>query len=254
MVELTNRRKALIVAYYLSKYDKKALRSLQYETFRAAFHDIGTKLGIKPNTIKNRRDDYDSIHDNGRNGWYQKELSKRSLEIVQTFEGVSEDALKEIVEDILNGNAENEDILDIFKEDSEGDLSVTYNHRGVTGKKAEQIFMDYFNDGFLSDFKGDLIDTRDEGCGYDFKLARDANIVFEVKGLSDATGGISFTDKEWKVAKQLRKNYNLIIVSEVFVSPKVRLVVDPYEKINPRKNITKVVSVNWIFQSKDLEQ
>lgn len=88
-----NRKKALIVAYYLSKYDRNALETLQYKSFLSAFRDIGKKLSIKPNTIKNRRDDFDSIHSNSRSGWYQKELSKSSLEVVEKFENVSQDAL-----------------------------------------------------------------------------------------------------------------------------------------------------------------
>lgn len=67
--------KVLIVAYYLSKFNYEALNKLNYKTHREAFNDIGERLEVKPNTLKNRRDDFDSINDNGRKGWYQKELS-----------------------------------------------------------------------------------------------------------------------------------------------------------------------------------
>ncbi|MED1627243.1 DUF3883 domain-containing protein [Bacillus mycoides] len=253
----SNRKKALIVAYYLSKYDRNALEVLNYETFSAAFEDIGKRLGIKKNTIKNRRDDFDPIHDNGRSGWYQQELPKSSLDVVEKFEGVSEDALAEIVKEILYGQTEDSFMIDdVLEDEDEGeDGSVrrkTFSNRGVTGRKAEEVFIEYFNNGHLSSFSGDLIDTRDEGCGYDFKLNGDSGVVFEVKGLSSESGGVSFTDKEWSIAKQLRENYILVIISNVFETPEAKIIVDPYGKITPVKRINKVISVNWTFQSKSL--
>lgn len=247
----SNRKKALIVAYYLSKYDKCALQVLNYETFRAAFRDIGERLGIKPNTIKNRRDDFDSIHDNGRSGWYQKELSKSSLEVVGKFEGVSEDALIEIVKEILCNSADGV-MFDVLDDENAPSKNQVFNNRGVTGRKAEELFFKYFNRGYFVDFIGELIDTRDEGCGYDFKIAGELPTVFEVKGLSSQDGGISFTDKEWTVAKQLRERYVLVIIRNVFVEPELKIVKDPYGKITPIKRVNKVISVNWTFQSKDL--
>ncbi|GAE27811.1 5-methylcytosine-specific restriction related enzyme [Halalkalibacter wakoensis JCM 9140] len=103
----SNQRKVLIVAYFLSKYDRRALEVLNYNTFTSAFKDVGTRLGIKPNTVKNRRDDFDSLHDNGRSGWYQKELSKSSLEIVDEFKDTSEAELAAIVKEIIYGPIEN---------------------------------------------------------------------------------------------------------------------------------------------------
>jgi hypothetical protein len=251
----TNRkiREARIVAYYLSKFGDKALENLGYEKWNDAYNDIGNRLGYKPASINNRRDDFDAVNDNGRRGWWKQEIPKLSLEVLEEFGHLSEDALTEIIKEILFSELENiSSILGLpdVKEASSKDQS--YNNRGITGRKAEELFKDYFNSGFFSDLKGDLVDTRDEGCGYDFKLVRDSIIVFEVKGLASESGGVSFTDKEWSVAKQLRDNYILIIISNVFANPEVKIMVDPYGKITPVKRMTKVISVNWTFQSKDL--
>ncbi|WP_208591875.1 DUF3883 domain-containing protein [Gracilibacillus suaedae] len=246
-----NRKKGLVVSYYLSKYDRKALKELKYDSFRAAFRDIGTKLNIPPNTIKNRRDDYDSINDNNRNGWYQKELSKSTLDIVEQFGNISEVALTEIVKDILFNTNDNNSLFELLKEDEDSSNS-SFNNRGITGKQAEKLFIQYFNDGLFNDYEGELIDTRDDGCGYDFKLSGETKVVFEVKGLSSEEGGVSFTDKEWSIAKELKSKYILIIISNISLSPKIKVVVNPYEKINPTKRYTKVISVNWAFRTREM--
>jgi hypothetical protein len=59
---------ALIAAYYLSKFDSVAYEYLGFETKTKTHNEIGQILGVNPNTIKNMRDDFDSIHDNPRVG------------------------------------------------------------------------------------------------------------------------------------------------------------------------------------------
>jgi hypothetical protein len=246
------RRKGLIVSYYLSKYDRKALKELNYDSFRAAFRGIGEKLNIPANTIKNRRDDYDSINDNHRSGWHQKELSKSILEVAEQFSNFSQAALTEIVKDILFTTNGSNSLLNLLRSEEDNNHH-SYNNRGVTGKQAEKLFIQYFEQGYFEEYSGELIDTREEGCGYDFKLKGDSEIVFEVKGLSPKEGGVSFTDKEWSVAKELKLNYILVIIKKVFKEPKITVVVNPYEKINPTKRFSKVITVNWTFQTTQLE-
>ncbi len=223
--------------------------NLNYDTYKEAYNDAGKRFGYKPNTIKNRRDDFDSIHDNGRNGWYQKELSKNSLEIIDTFGHISEDAMTEIVRELLSNNeyqVSNIPFGSLFTEPSK----ISYN-RGLTGKKAELLFMEYFKQNYNNLNQGKLVDTRDEGCGYDFKL-EDTSIVFEVKGLSSKDGGISFTDKEWATAKEKAGDYNLVVISDVFTSPNIKLINNPYKTITPTKRYYSTLSIMWSIQSKKL--
>ena len=76
---------SLTVAYYLSRFDKNALKELGYVRFNAAFEDLGKKLQQKPATLKNMRDEFDPYFDNGRKGWYQKPLVGTRKEIFEKY-------------------------------------------------------------------------------------------------------------------------------------------------------------------------
>ena len=56
-----NRNKLLILAFYLAKFNKVAYENLGYTTITKAHEDLGEKLGYKGNSVKNRRDDFDTI-------------------------------------------------------------------------------------------------------------------------------------------------------------------------------------------------
>ncbi len=96
-----NRKLALIISYYLSKFDQKAVENLGYKNFTDAFKNIGEILDLKPNTIKNMREQFDPLHPNKRVGWYQRDLSPSRLEVVKKYENFSEQDLRNVVKDIL---------------------------------------------------------------------------------------------------------------------------------------------------------
>ena len=100
----SNNQLALVVSYYLSKYDKLALNRLGYKTWKYAFKDISDRLDVKENTVKNMRDDFDSVNPNSRVGWYKRELRSSRLEIINKYNNKSEEELYEIVNKILNKN------------------------------------------------------------------------------------------------------------------------------------------------------
>ncbi len=240
---MDNRRKLLVVAFYLAKFNENAVQNLGYESFRDAFVKIGAKLDYSPNSVKNRRDDFDPLFGH-RAGWHQVELSKRNLEIVDSFDHLSEEALRAIVLDLL----EKESSIDSFLPITDRQSS-TYTTRGVTGKKAEEFFMEWFAEHFPNN---SLIDTRDLGCGYDFGV-QNSNRVYEVKGLSENDGGVLFTDKEWKVAAELQDDYYLVLVRDCFSKePIVEIYSNPHFKFRPKKQITTVVNVNWGISPNEL--
>lgn len=241
-----NRTKLLIVAFYLSKFDKTAITNLGYDGFRDAFQTIGDKLGYSPNTVKNRRDDFDPLFPH-RAGWHQVELSSNSLSIVDNFDHLSEEGLRAIVLDILNHNADSD--LNTTLENVSGEKK--YGTIGLTGKKAETYFIEWFSVNY-PDFT--LIDTRDLGCGYDFAV-EDSEKVFEVKGLSGSDGGIRFTDKEWSVANVKGENYDLVIVSDCFSdTTSLTIHTNPSKYLEPKKQISTVVAVNWNVSARQLRQ
>ncbi|GAB4152290.1 MAG: hypothetical protein Fur0021_16880 [Candidatus Promineifilaceae bacterium] len=55
---------AMIVAFYLSKFGEEDLEKLGYRSYRHAFDEIGRTLYVKPNSVKNWRDEFDPYYDN----------------------------------------------------------------------------------------------------------------------------------------------------------------------------------------------
>jgi len=66
---------AIIVAFYLSKFDKQGLKNLGFKNDADAFETIANILGTKKNYIKFRRDEFDPIHP-WRKGW-QRPMDNR---------------------------------------------------------------------------------------------------------------------------------------------------------------------------------
>ena len=65
-----------------------------------------------------------------------------------------------------------------------------------------------------------LLDRRDDGCGYDYELITNNSIKYiEVKGLAGNEGGMSFTAKEWEMAKKHQDDYFVVLVKNVGNEP-----------------------------------
>lgn len=61
-------RKVSIIAYYLSKFDKDAIKTLGYDTFSSAFEGLSAKFGKTNNYMKLRRDEFDVLTGSSRKG------------------------------------------------------------------------------------------------------------------------------------------------------------------------------------------
>ncbi|MBK9391249.1 MAG: DUF3883 domain-containing protein [Bacteroidetes bacterium] len=100
---------------------------------------------------------------------------------------------------------------------------------------------------------GTLIDCRDLGVGYDFRIeAGEKKYLVEVKGLSDYSGGLLFTSKEWIVAKSEGDNYFLCVVSNLHYKPEIIFIQNPARKLNPKKNIFTSIQISWSITEKQL--
>ena len=97
-----NSQLALVIAYYLSKFDQRAYKELNYESMTATHLELGRILNVKASKIKNMRDEFDSIHDNPRVGWYQRDLRPSRMEIVDKYKNFSEEELKAVVFKIIS--------------------------------------------------------------------------------------------------------------------------------------------------------
>lgn len=242
---------AIIISYYLSRFNYEAVNNLGYQTWKDAFEDLSEKLQINKHTIKNWRDEFDPFHGH-RAGWHQREARKTISNIISQFELLEEYDIRQIVEEIINGNRI--DLPEIDNSETEFNSNPIFILRGPTGKKAEQFFIEYHGINDLP-IAGELIDTRDLGCGYDFEIKSGSKVHFiEVKGLATITGGILFTNKEWETAKKERENYTVCLISNIIESPKISFINDPFAKLNPIKNIIQTVQVQWSVSNNDLQR
>jgi len=242
---------AIIISYYLSRFNNEAVNNLGYQTWKDAFEDLSEKLQINKHTIKNWRDEFDPFHGH-RAGWHQREARKTISNIISQFELLEEFDIRQIVEEIINGKKI--DLPEIDSSESELISNPIFILRGPTGKKAEQIFIDYHRINGLP-LAGELIDTRDLGCGYDFEIKSESKLHFiEVKGLATITGGILFTNKEWEKARQERENYTVCLISNIIESPKNSFINNPFAKLNPKKNIIQTVQIQWSVSNNELQE
>ena len=199
------------------------------------------------------RDEFDPYHVH-RAGWYQKPLGPSRVKVVNALQDLTEIQIRELVMDILEGKtdkAEMETLLAVAAVSDENERSV-FAPPNPTGRKAEEHFIDFFR-LYALPVCGNLTDTRDLGTGYDFEIAPGSEEYFvEVKGISKVSGGILFTDKEWRTAHEKGERYFLAIVSNVNNEPVVRLIRNPAGKLKSKKNLTQVIQINWSVSESEI--
>lgn len=249
---------AIIVAFYLSKYNKKAISDLGFKTESEAFTKIGEVLGVKKNYIKFRRDEFDPINP-WRRGW-QRKMDYRIIKSIEALQNLEESELRIIVRNILADNSywNSEDIIQItnlFSEEVSEQKNIgTYIIRSPTGKAAEEYFIDYFLK-YKKPFDGSLTDCRDFGVGYDFRIESEGRKCFvEVKGLSKISGGILFTSKEWSVAKSEADNYYVCVISNILDLPQIIFIQNPAKKLEPKQNICTTIQISYGVTQKQLDE
>lgn len=246
---MINNDQAIVVSYYLSRFNDEALENLGYKTWKDAFEDLSQKLKINKHTIKNWRDEFDPFHGH-RAGWHQRQPRKTISNIISQFEQLEEYDIRQVVEEIIIGNKI--ELPEIDNSETTVISNPVFILRGPTGKKAEQFFIEYHRNN-NSPIIGELIDTRD--LGYDFEIKSESGQHFiEVKGLASNIGGLLFTNKEWETAKQKRAKYTVCLVSNINESPEISFINDPFSKLNPKKNIIQTVQVQWTVSNNALKE
>ena len=250
---------ALIAGFYLAKFDRQGVINLGFNSFRQAFDEIGKRLGVKPNTVKNMRDQFDPMYD-ARVGWYQRRMPPSRQRVVDAFDGLSETSLRSFVLDALHSREfpktpVAQELFHAMTGPVAGadTMNEAFAQRVSTGRKAEDYFLDRFRAG-KTEFSGELFDARELGAGFDFRIGTGRSELFvEVKGLADEIGGISFTDKEWSVASIKTGTYFAAIVSSVSSpGPRLTLLRDPAALLKPRRYVVPSVSVAWQVPSEEL--
>jgi hypothetical protein len=250
---------AIIVAYYLSRFDLEGCKKLGFSSISDAFGIAAEKLNVKRNYIKFRRDQFDPIFP-WRIGW-QRKMDKRIVRAIEAFQDLEEPDLREIVLALLNDekyreSEEAERIVNSIKYEQKGKSKreSVFILRGPTGRRAEDFFIKNFNETGLP-IAGKLVDTRDLGCGYDFEIESSEKKYFiEIKGLSQITGGVLFTNKEWKTAKEKGNFYFLVVVKNIDSIPEIIFIRNPFDKLMPKKSVYTSVQIQWSAPQKELEK
>lgn len=244
-----NHKLALYVAYYLSRFNNEALTNLGYATWNNAFDDISEQLKVNKHSVKNWRDEFDPLFEH-RAGWHQRPMTPSRARVVQACENLTELQIREIVSDIISGRIQEnrdelEQFLNIVTTDDNKKSGSIFILRTPTGKAAEEFFLRFFSEN-KKPVEGNLIDCRDLGVGYDYRIETENQEYFvEVKGLAEFAGGVLFTDKEWMKAKTEKEKYYLCLVSNLNGEPEIIFVQNPAEKIKPKKNIYTSIQVSW---------
>jgi len=254
---------AMVVAFYLSKFGEEGLARLGFRTYKQAFEEVGRSLHVNPNSVKNWRDEFDPYYDNGRKGWYQRGIRPSRQQVMATFDDLSEDALRVVVLDIIKPEARPKvetELHSVLKKIKASDnrkkttKKVEYVARGPTGRMAEEFFISRFRAG-LTPFSGVLRDRRDDGVGFDFEIIAQRNSkLVEVKGLAKESGGITFTDKEWRVANEAQDDYFLGLVIQVPASPKIGFVQNPAGNFVPAYHAYTTITVSWTINPEQLSR
>lgn len=248
---------AIIVAFYLSKFNKQGLINLGFKNDTDAFETTAKILGIKKNYVKFRRDEFDPIHP-WRKGW-QRPMDNRIIKSIEALQDLEEPDFRDIVYAILNddkyrNSEEVKQITSLFSEDKKEKIAIgKFILRGPTGKAAEEFFIKHFSEN-QKPIGGSLIDCREFGVGYDFKIETGDEMFFvEVKGLSNFSGGVLFTSKEWIVAKNEGDSYFLCVISNMNELPKIIFIQNPFLRLNPKKNISTPIQISWSVTQKELQ-
>lgn len=244
-------KRALVVAYFLSRFDKKGIQALGFETWKDAYVGIGARVGVPPATVKHMRDSFDPYCSPVRKGWHQRPVLRSRVQVMEAYGDVSGDALFEITQDILQGASGPMQVYTApivgtgKKEISIMGDNLAFAARLRTGEAAEEYFKVQYPT--LPQFMGmELEDTRRLGTGFDFRVHGPGIVqAIEVKGIVGATGSVAFTDKEWAVARHLKQDYIFALVRSLDAAPVLELTVDPALHVAVTRRSIETVSVYW---------
>jgi hypothetical protein len=244
MKPLSLREKAIVAGLYLSKFDSEGLRRLGFDNFIEAFNVIGSALGVRPASVKNYRDEFDPLFPNRRKGWHKRPTRDYCKAIYSAFGDLSLENLTKLLKQIIY----KEHDVDVLMEEvdrKEGE-DRSFAKRLITGQAAEQYFKARYKE--ISLFREfELEDTTRLGCGFDFRLFSASTFYgIEVKGLSEASGSIALTSKEYSAASILKNRFFLFVVKNFRENPFHELYQDPLNgKLVFSRVEQKLIQISW---------
>lgn len=234
---------AIIVAYAMSRLDDLFLRRFSYKSWRAAFEDTGSCLGVRSASMKNLRDEFDPIHPNSRLGWHKRPLRPNRQRVLGEFCETSDEALLEVISRLLRGDKEVEEMITKPIATSRSRVE-DVAERLRTGRLAEDFF--FKNTERICGIRpSELVDCRNEARGFDFGVRHQSRLAIEVKGLRLERGDILFTDHEWNQAIRRQDFYWLVVVGCVHRNPRAALIKHPSVSIKVVSSIRQSAVLSW---------
>lgn len=242
MTILSQREKAIFCGLFLSKFGNEGLAQLGFRTFKESFNVLGLALDSKPASIKNYRDEMDPFFPNTRKGWHKRSLREHCQKIYDLFHAYDLEEMASLVSNITGCS------LISSNTDTDASSSETFAKRLITGKAAENFFLNNFHKE--PEFESSTpLDVTQTGCGYDFRLDYSEKTGFnavEVKGLQFGKGGITLTNKEHLVAEQLEKKYFLYVVRNFEEVPSAIMYCDPLRSgLEFKRQERKIIQISW---------
>ena len=184
----------MLAGYYLSRIDEAAYQRFPGST-QADVHDyLADIIGVPASSVKLWRDEFDPIHPNSRKGWHRRRMAPSRVRMAEMLEGVSDTGVYRLLDDCIRNP--DTDVIEMLRqaERANDEAAQAPSSRGVTGARAEELFVEWFESG-QSIFDGPMKDCRLLQCGYDYEARFNGDVVFvEVKGLKGENGGVLLTD------------------------------------------------------------
>lgn len=241
------REKLVLVGLYLSKYDSVGLKRLGMDSFTEAFNATGYALGSKPASIKNYRDEFDPLFPNRRKGWHKRQTRDYCLKIFREYRKLDLEAFTGLIQSFFGYDESALSELEFKDTPATGESQ--FAQRLITGLAAEQYFESI--QPRLSEFKSYAVEnTTRLGCGYDFRLRAGSDEEFlavEVKGLNGTAGALSFTPKEYELARMLKDRFFLFVVKNFRDSPFHEIFRNPLSAgLEFKKKERVTVHISWL--------
>jgi hypothetical protein len=242
-LRINPRERQILAGLYLSRFDVDGLNAMGFESFAEAFNAFGYGFGGKPASIKNYRDEFDPLFPNPRQGWKNRGRREYCVEIKEKYRGLSLDDFAELLKGFLGDLS-----APILESDRAVEASGSFAKRLITGRAAENYFQARWSG--MEEFSAcEIEDTTHHGCGYDFRLWPVDGSGFkavEVKGMSEQSGIISLTEKEYLMAGQLKNRYHLVVVKNFREKPFHEIHRSPLEcDFAFRKCERTLVQISW---------
>lgn len=129
-----------IIAYYLSKFDLDAVKSLGYQSRMAAINDISLKLGNHNNYLKLRRDEFDVLTGSHRRGYATRDPARGVLESHNHLKDINFDDFTNIVYQLIHNKIPEDisynvdDTIDVKANYTDEEIEAIINAKDTTSK------------------------------------------------------------------------------------------------------------------------